>query len=113
MAHSSVIKENQLPNYPCERKVVCYLSVDLRGKAAAADNKPLVFRSLVFLGVLTVLGTGFGSYNMAMAALSPCPLLQGSAAGEAIIVSETQTCCVTEVDKHRKLFSVAVSGKYI
>ncbi|XP_060913819.1 solute carrier family 52, riboflavin transporter, member 3-A [Labrus mixtus] len=43
-------------------------------------------RSLVFLGGLTVLGTGFGSYNMAMAALSPCPLLQGSAVGEMIIV---------------------------
>lgn len=43
-------------------------------------------RSLVFLGVLTALGTGFGSYNMAMAAMSPCPLLRGSAAGEAIIV---------------------------
>ncbi|KAF7651906.1 hypothetical protein LDENG_00104010 [Lucifuga dentata] len=43
-------------------------------------------RSLVFLGVLTVLGTGFGSYNMAMAAMSPCPLLQGFAAGQAIIV---------------------------
>uniref|UniRef100_A0A667YLM3 Riboflavin transporter n=2 Tax=Myripristis murdjan TaxID=586833 RepID=A0A667YLM3_9TELE len=44
------------------------------------------YRSLVFLGVLGLLGTGFGSYNMAMAALSPCPLLQHSAAGEAIIV---------------------------
>nr|XP_046252628.1 solute carrier family 52, riboflavin transporter, member 3-A [Scatophagus argus] len=43
-------------------------------------------RSLVFLGVLMVLGTGFGSYNMAMAALSPCPLLQGSVVGETIIV---------------------------
>lgn len=43
-------------------------------------------RSLVFLGLLTVLGTGFGSYNMAMAALSPCPLLQGSVAGQIIIV---------------------------
>ncbi|XP_026224218.1 solute carrier family 52, riboflavin transporter, member 3-A [Anabas testudineus] len=43
-------------------------------------------RSLVFLGVLTVLGTGFGSYNMAMAAMSPCPLLQGSVVGETIIV---------------------------
>ncbi|XP_029362724.1 solute carrier family 52, riboflavin transporter, member 3-A [Echeneis naucrates] len=43
-------------------------------------------RSLVFLGVLTTLGTGFGSYNMAMAAMSPCPLLQGSVAGETIIV---------------------------
>ncbi|XP_068454002.1 solute carrier family 52, riboflavin transporter, member 3-A [Clinocottus analis] len=43
-------------------------------------------RSLVFLGGLTALGTGFGSYNMAMAAMSPCPLLQGSVAGETIIV---------------------------
>ncbi|CAI5648327.1 solute carrier family 52, riboflavin transporter, member 3-A [Oreochromis niloticus] len=43
-------------------------------------------RSLVFLGLLAVVGTGFGSYNMAMAAMSPCPLLHGSAAGEAIIV---------------------------
>ncbi|XP_056130565.1 solute carrier family 52, riboflavin transporter, member 3-A [Lampris incognitus] len=43
-------------------------------------------RSLVFLGVLGFLGTGFGSYNMAMAALSPCPLLQNSAIGEAVIV---------------------------
>ncbi|XP_029994230.1 solute carrier family 52, riboflavin transporter, member 3-A [Sphaeramia orbicularis] len=43
-------------------------------------------RSLVFLGVLTVMGTGFGSYNMAMAAMSPCPLLQGSVAGEILIV---------------------------
>ncbi|XP_070695851.1 solute carrier family 52, riboflavin transporter, member 3-A [Pempheris klunzingeri] len=43
-------------------------------------------RSLVFLGLLTAFGTVFGSYNMAMAALSPCPLLHGSAAGETIIV---------------------------
>lgn len=43
-------------------------------------------RSLVFLGIMTALGTGFGSYNMAMAALSPCPLLQGSVLGEIIIV---------------------------
>ncbi|KAG5838125.1 solute carrier family 52, riboflavin transporter, member 3-A [Anguilla anguilla] len=43
-------------------------------------------RSLVFLGLLSLVGTGFGAYNMAMAALSPCPLLQGSAAGDAIIV---------------------------
>lgn len=43
-------------------------------------------RSLVFLGFLAVLGTGFGSYNMAMAVMSPCPLLWGSAVGEAVIV---------------------------
>ncbi|XP_028309123.1 solute carrier family 52, riboflavin transporter, member 3-A [Gouania willdenowi] len=43
-------------------------------------------RSLVFLGVLTVSGTAFGSYNMVMAAMSPCPLLQGSVVGEVLIV---------------------------
>ncbi|XP_066558817.1 solute carrier family 52, riboflavin transporter, member 3-A [Amia ocellicauda] len=43
-------------------------------------------RSLLFLGVLCLFGTGFGTYNMAMAAMSPCPLLQGSAAGVAVIV---------------------------
>ncbi|XP_062396796.1 solute carrier family 52, riboflavin transporter, member 3-A [Sardina pilchardus] len=43
-------------------------------------------RSLVFLGVLCFLGSAFGGYNMAMAAMSPCPLLQGTALGEAIIV---------------------------
>ncbi|XP_058499157.1 solute carrier family 52, riboflavin transporter, member 3-A [Solea solea] len=43
-------------------------------------------RSLVFLGLLTTLGTGFGSYNMAMAAMSPCPLLQGTVMGEVVIV---------------------------
>ncbi|XP_072487788.1 solute carrier family 52, riboflavin transporter, member 3 isoform X2 [Notamacropus eugenii] len=43
-------------------------------------------RSLSWLGVITVVGTSFGAYNMAMAVLSPCPLLQGSHWGEAIIV---------------------------
>ncbi|XP_019744005.1 solute carrier family 52, riboflavin transporter, member 3-A [Hippocampus comes] len=43
-------------------------------------------RSLLFLGALALLGTAFGSYNMAMAAMSPCPLLQGSVAGEVVIV---------------------------
>uniref|UniRef100_A0A4X2JTR1 Riboflavin transporter n=1 Tax=Vombatus ursinus TaxID=29139 RepID=A0A4X2JTR1_VOMUR len=43
-------------------------------------------RSLLWLGVITVVGTGFGAYNMAMAVLSPCPLLKGSHWGEAIIV---------------------------
>ncbi|KAM6147809.1 solute carrier family 52, riboflavin transporter, member 3 [Erethizon dorsatum] len=43
-------------------------------------------RSLPFLGVITVLGTGFGAYNMAMAAMSPCPLLQGHWGGEVLIV---------------------------
>lgn len=55
-----------------------------------------VFRSLVFLGLLTLLGTGFGGYNMAMAAMSPCPLLIGSAAGEAVIVSKSAKTLITK-----------------
>ncbi|XP_069863059.1 solute carrier family 52, riboflavin transporter, member 3 isoform X2 [Dipodomys merriami] len=43
-------------------------------------------RSLLTLGALTLLGTGFGAYNMAMAVLSPCPLLQGHWGGEVLIV---------------------------
>ncbi|KAF6284868.1 solute carrier family 52 member 3 [Rhinolophus ferrumequinum] len=43
-------------------------------------------RSLPFLGVLTVLGTSFGAYNMAMAVMSPCPLMQGHWTGEVSIV---------------------------
>ncbi|XP_008050593.1 solute carrier family 52, riboflavin transporter, member 3 [Carlito syrichta] len=44
-------------------------------------------RSLPFLGVLSVLGTSFGAYNMAMAVMSPCPLLQGHWGGEVLIVA--------------------------
>ncbi|CAJ1061995.1 solute carrier family 52%2C riboflavin transporter, member 3-B [Xyrichtys novacula] len=43
-------------------------------------------RSLFFMGFLTMLGTGFGAYIMAMAALSPCPLLVHSTSGTAVIV---------------------------
>ncbi|XP_057637465.1 solute carrier family 52, riboflavin transporter, member 3 isoform X2 [Chionomys nivalis] len=43
-------------------------------------------RSLLFLGLLTLLGTSFGAYNMAMAAMSPCPILQGHWGGEVLIV---------------------------
>ncbi|KAM3614645.1 uncharacterized protein V6R79_017404 [Siganus canaliculatus] len=43
-------------------------------------------RSLVFMGFLTMIGTGFGAYIMAMAALSPCPLLVHSDSGTAVIV---------------------------
>lgn len=43
-------------------------------------------RSLTLLGSLSFIGTGFGAYNLAMAALSPCPLLQNSDVGVAIIV---------------------------
>ncbi|XP_027750728.1 solute carrier family 52, riboflavin transporter, member 3 [Empidonax traillii] len=43
-------------------------------------------RSLSLMGFLTVAGTGFGAYNMAIAVMSPCPLLQQSQWGDAIIV---------------------------
>ncbi|XP_072316890.1 solute carrier family 52, riboflavin transporter, member 3-B [Eucyclogobius newberryi] len=43
-------------------------------------------RSLILMGGLTLCGTGFGAYIMAMAALSPCPLLVHSATGSVIIV---------------------------
>ncbi|XP_007523147.1 solute carrier family 52, riboflavin transporter, member 3 [Erinaceus europaeus] len=43
-------------------------------------------RSLPFLGGITVLGTSFGAYNMAMAVMSPCPLMQGYWIGEVLIV---------------------------
>ncbi|XP_032073233.1 solute carrier family 52, riboflavin transporter, member 3 [Thamnophis elegans] len=43
-------------------------------------------RSLLFLGILTAAGTAFGAYNMAMAVLSPCPLLKDSDWGIALIV---------------------------
>ncbi|XP_043946512.1 solute carrier family 52, riboflavin transporter, member 3 [Protopterus annectens] len=43
-------------------------------------------RSLALLGSLSLIGTGFGAYNLAMASLSPCPVLQNSDIGVAIIV---------------------------
>ncbi|NXV74095.1 S52A3 protein, partial [Atlantisia rogersi] len=43
-------------------------------------------RSLSVLGTLTLVGTGFGAYNMAIAVMSPCPLLQQSQWGDAIII---------------------------
>ncbi|XP_041868503.1 riboflavin transporter 2 isoform X2 [Melanotaenia boesemani] len=43
-------------------------------------------RSLVFMGALTVMGSGVGAYIMSMAVLSPCPLLVNEASGAAIIV---------------------------
>jgi len=38
------------------------------------------------MGFLAMVGTGFGAYIMAMAALSPCPLLVHSDSGTAVIV---------------------------
>ncbi|XP_068118904.1 solute carrier family 52, riboflavin transporter, member 3 [Hyperolius riggenbachi] len=43
-------------------------------------------RSLLGLVLLSVLGTGFGAYNMMTAVMSPCPILQGSNWGVALIV---------------------------
>ncbi|NXY77786.1 S52A3 protein, partial [Glareola pratincola] len=43
-------------------------------------------RSLALLGILTMVGTGFGAYNMSIAVMSPCPLLQQSEWGDATIV---------------------------
>lgn len=57
------------------------------GLPSLTSFSPLCPRSLPFLGVLTVLGTGFGAYNMAMAVMSPCPLMQGHWGGEVLIVS--------------------------
>ncbi|XP_058847208.1 LOW QUALITY PROTEIN: solute carrier family 52, riboflavin transporter, member 3-A [Acipenser ruthenus] len=43
-------------------------------------------RSLLLLGGLSLAGTGFGAYNVAMAAMSTCPLLQNSLGGGVLIV---------------------------
>ncbi|NXA78400.1 S52A3 protein, partial [Thryothorus ludovicianus] len=43
-------------------------------------------RSLTLMVILTMAGTGFGAYNMAIAVMSPCPPLQQSQWGNAIIV---------------------------
>ncbi|CAL8287223.1 unnamed protein product [Merluccius merluccius] len=60
---------------------------------AAAANPVACFiamfssrRSLMLMLVLTVVGTGFGAYIMAVAVFSPCPPLVGSNSGVAIIV---------------------------
>ncbi|XP_015266012.1 PREDICTED: solute carrier family 52, riboflavin transporter, member 3 [Gekko japonicus] len=49
-------------------------------------------RSLPALGTLALTGTVFGAYIMAMAAMSPCPLLQRSEWGDAIISTEIRLC---------------------
>ncbi|KAM6994539.1 riboflavin transporter 2-like [Tautogolabrus adspersus] len=43
-------------------------------------------RSLFFMGFLTMFGSGFGAYIMAMASLSPCPLLVHSPSGTVVMV---------------------------
>lgn len=57
------------------------------GGSAAWCHLPVPCRSLALLGTLSLAGTGFGAYNMAIAVMSPCPLLQHSQWGDAIIVS--------------------------
>uniref|UniRef100_A0A2K5Q9T5 Riboflavin transporter n=1 Tax=Cebus imitator TaxID=2715852 RepID=A0A2K5Q9T5_CEBIM len=44
-------------------------------------------RSLLFLGVLSLLKACFGGYNMAMAVMSPCPPPAGPLWGEVLIVA--------------------------
>lgn len=44
-------------------------------------------RSLLLMGLLTLVGTGVGVYIMAMAVMSPCPLLVNEASGGVIMVS--------------------------
>ncbi|XP_004569297.3 riboflavin transporter 2 [Maylandia zebra] len=46
----------------------------------------LPIRSLLFMGALTVIGTGVGVYIMIMAVLSPCPVLVNDTSGGVIIV---------------------------
>ncbi|XP_075071408.1 solute carrier family 52, riboflavin transporter, member 3 [Mixophyes fleayi] len=43
-------------------------------------------RSLVSLVLWSLIGTGFGAYNMMTAVMSPCPILQGTNWGVALIV---------------------------
>ncbi|XP_044154253.1 solute carrier family 52, riboflavin transporter, member 3 [Bufo gargarizans] len=43
-------------------------------------------RSLLILVLLSVLGTGFGAYNMMTAVMSPCPILQNTNWGVILIV---------------------------
>ncbi|KAJ1076794.1 hypothetical protein K5549_010112 [Capra hircus] len=70
--------------------VAYHLSATLSSMASPLTCFLSIFlpnRSLPFLGVLTVLGTSFGAYNMAMAVMSPCPLMQGHWGGEVLIVA--------------------------
>lgn len=51
-------------------------------------------RSLLLMGFLTLIGTGVGVNIMAMAVLSPCPLLVNEASGGVIMVSITVVVCL-------------------
>uniref|UniRef100_A0A8D0CLJ4 Riboflavin transporter n=1 Tax=Scleropages formosus TaxID=113540 RepID=A0A8D0CLJ4_SCLFO len=56
--------------------------------ALSSMANPVACVILIYILTLSifVLWTAFGAYNMAMAALSPCPLLQGTVAGQTLIV---------------------------
>ncbi|KAM6959140.1 riboflavin transporter 2-like [Aplochiton taeniatus] len=43
-------------------------------------------RSLLFIGILTVIGSGLGAYIMIIAVMSPCPLLVNETSGDVLIV---------------------------
>lgn len=51
-------------------------------------KKNLFSRSFPGLGFLSLGGGIFAAYLMALAALSPCPPLQGNPAGVALVVSD-------------------------
>ncbi|XP_055963834.1 solute carrier family 52, riboflavin transporter, member 3 [Sorex fumeus] len=70
--------------------VTYHLSATLSSMAnplACFISMYLPYRSLLFLVGLAMLGTTFGAYNLAMAVMSPCPLLQGHWGGEVLIVT--------------------------
>lgn len=69
---------------PCERLAGLYQTLRLLTSFVPSLT---CSRSLLFLGILSLLGTSFGAYNLAMAVMSPCPLLQGHWGGEVLIVS--------------------------
>ncbi|XP_041080470.1 solute carrier family 52, riboflavin transporter, member 3-A isoform X2 [Polyodon spathula] len=62
------------------------LTISVNLQKQEASTLPSKARSLMLLGSLSLAGTGFGAYNMAMAAMSPCPLLQNSLGGGVLIV---------------------------
>lgn len=68
--------------------------INLRASVTAVGMSFVSFhRSLLFMGALTVIGTGVGVYIMIMAVLSPCPLLVNDTSGGVIIVSALVDVC--------------------
>lgn len=68
--------------------------INLRASVTAVGMSFVSFhRSLLFMGALTVIGTGVGVYIMIMAVLSPCPVLVNDTSGGVIIVSALVHVC--------------------